>query len=147
MPDPVTPMSDLMVPIETIGEWTYWGPARKATLADILALLREWGGEVVEVVEVNASYGRASKVIQSDLVFVDMDHEIAIDLPPGRYLVVPLDVLAGRTPTSQDVNQCQHDRQTLDSDTFDVAPLSEWCPRCGVIFPLDVLAADTGKEQ
>jgi hypothetical protein len=64
---------------------------RPATREDILAAVRELGAVEVEVAEVNASYGRAPKVVSSDHAFVDMDHEIGTDLLPGRYLIVPLD--------------------------------------------------------
>ena len=58
-----------------------------ATPADILAAVRTLPG--VEEIVVDIKYD-AVPIMEKGPFFVDFDYEVASDLDPGRYLVVPL---------------------------------------------------------
>lgn len=61
--------------------------AASLTPADILAAVRTLPG--VEEVVVDVKYD-AEPFMKKGPFFVDYDYEVACDLEPGRYLVVPL---------------------------------------------------------
>ena len=45
----------------------------------------------IEVTQANTSYGWDTIIVSSDDLFVNLDYDMAINLPAGRYRIVPID--------------------------------------------------------
>lgn len=42
----------------------------------------------------------------------------------------------------EDINRCDHEMTPIESDTVDIGPSSEWCPKCGLI-----MSGDTNEKR